>query len=142
MLFYFGFLFASRTGLSFRRYLVIADDAYSSLNRISCDTASRCPLVFYRPLVVVYGGSVFVKNHGELYQCRTKREACSLWAYLVLTKYAGKLEDGKCVKEFCSFASIESEEERESRERLESYSANVQRNKTASAVDFKTFSER
>lgn len=142
LMFYFGFVFEARCGVSFSDYLVVTEHAYSRMHRITGNTISRHPLVFYRPLIILYGDAVFVKNHREMYQCRTKREACALWAHLVMTKHEGKLENGKCVKEFCSFAVTEQEEERESRQRLERYSSDVQKSKAASALDFKSFSER
>jgi hypothetical protein len=103
VLFFFAFMFEAQTGLSFREYLVVTEYVYSRLQRIGSRLYSEIPLRFRRPVIIVYGPSVFVKDESTMYRCRTKCEACCLWAYLTVSRYDGKLENDKVVTKACAF---------------------------------------
>lgn len=111
VLFYFGFMFEGYMSRPFTEYLVLTERLYERLERVSSEVAFSIPRRNYRPLIILYGSMVLIKNGNTLRRCRSKKEACLLWIHIVMNEYNGRLEDGKSIKELCPFAAVADEED-------------------------------
>lgn len=111
-LFYFAFMFEAQTNVPFTNYLIVTEHLYDSLKRLAVNVAMSIPHTLLRPVMIIYGQGVLVKDGESLFRCRSKREACVLWSYLVMTRHGGKTEEGKSISKGLLFINKQIKKER------------------------------